>query len=437
MESLLSFLRRRLWPAAEPASRFARALLAAARYAFALGRDLATGELSLRAMSLVYTTMLAIVPTLGFAFSLATFFGMHNRLEPMLSRALEPIGPRAEELAGNVTSFVDNVNSPVLGGLSVALLLLTVISMAQKVESSFNYVWRVDRPRSFARRASEYLSLILVGPLIMFVAAGLIASLSSVAVVERLRETEVIGWGLAYVGAAVPYAMIVAAFVFLYLVIPNTRVRLKPALIGGCVGGVSWTASGYVFADLVGSSARLEAIYSGFAILFIAMIWLYLSWLILLLGSQLAYYVQHPFHLRFGQRTEPIDNGTRERLSLGVMFLIASDYARPSHGWTSDGMAAALRVPRNSLDSIMAALGNAGLVAKTSEERLVPGRDPHRIALADIVASVRGRARRDVDLREDWHATVDSIVDRIDAAIEGELGERSLGELVDLHLARE
>jgi membrane protein len=213
--------------------------------------------------------------------------------------------------------------------------------------------------------------------------------------------------------------------------VPNTRVSFVPALIGSVAAGLTWVAVGFLLTDLVFSSARLQSIYSGFAIMLILMFWLYLSWLILLLGAQLAFYVQHPFHLRFGQRTEPIDNDARERLSLAVMYLIASDFAQPTHGWTNASLAAKLCVPRQALEPIMGALGEAGLVVQASGERLIPGRDPHRILLTDILGCVRGDAAHWSIRRETWNESVDAIADRIDAAIDRELGKRSLGQLVD------
>ena len=437
MQPLINLVRRRLWPDKEPANPKFRSLLHAARYPYALLRDLATGELNLRSMSLVYTTMLAAVPTLGFAFALAKALGLHNQLEPQLMRALQPIGPRSQEITANVISFAENINGGILGMLSFGLLLITVISMAQKVESTFNFVWRVDRPRSFARRFSEYLSVILVGPTIMLIAITLITSLSSTAIVARLEAIEPIGSWIAFVGDSLPIVLIVLAFSTLYILVPNTKVRLRPALIGGLAGGISWAACGYLFTGLVVSSARLQSIYSGFAIVLILMIWLYLSWLILLLGSQLAFYLQNPFHLRFGLRTEPIGNEARERLCLGIMVLIASDYARPSHGWTAQSLAAAHRVPQSALEPIMAALTNSGLVTSASEQRLMPGRDPHRITLTEVLAAVRGQHPVATDAHADLSAHVDRIIDRIDAAIETELGERTLGQLVDEYLENE
>lgn len=436
MDKLLQFARRRLWPEKEPESAPLKAVFVVARYVFALTRELAAGEISLRAMSLVYTTVLSIVPMLGFAFAVAKGLGIHRQLEPLLRQFMQPIGPRADEFTLTIISFVDNVSGGLLASVAVGMLLLTVISMAQKVESSFNFVWRVDRPRNFGRRFSEYLSVILIGPTIMLIAAGLIASLSSEALIERLRAGETVASFIARIGDALPYAMVVAAFTFLYMFIPNTRVRLRPALIGGMAAGIVWTASGYLLAGFVETSGRLQALYSGFVVVFAAMIWLYLTWLIFLLGSQLAYYIQYPFQLRYGRRTTAIDSGSRERLSLSIMYMVASDFARPAHGWTDEGLAAALLVPRSVLEPIIADLMTGRLLSKDSEQRLIPGRDPHRIRLTDVIGTVRGDGDPAAP-RNGWHAAVGAIADRIDAAIDAELGQRTLGELVDANLSEQ
>jgi membrane protein len=434
LENLLKYVRRWLWPADEPSSLFLKPILVVARYLFALIRDLSTGEINLRAMSLVYTTVLAIVPMLAFAFALAKGLGLHEQLENPLREFLQPIGPRADEFTATIIAFVDNVSGSVLAFVSIGLLLLTVVSMAQKVESSFNFVWRVDRPRSFGRRFSEYLSVILIGPTIMLIAAGLIASLSTQESIARLPGGEAIATWLARLGDASPYILVTCAFTFLYLFIPNTKVRLKPALIGGVTAGVVWTTTGYLFAGFVASSGRLEAIYSGFVVVFSAMVWLYLTWLIFLLGSQLAYYIQYPFQVRFGQRTIPITNAAKERVCLSIMYMVALDFARPAHGWTDESLAAALRVPRSTLEPIIAGLIADGLLAKGGEHRLIPGRDPHRITLTEIVAAVRGDAT-ETHAADTWTIAIDAIADRIETAIAAELGPRTIGELVDENLS--
>ena len=157
MENLNKYLQQKLWPDELPDSRAELGLLQVSRFAYALLRDLSSGDLTLRAMSLVYTTMLAVVPLLAFSFSILKGFGYHQRLEPVLLSFLAPLGPRSSEITANVIGFVDNVSGSTLAGVSLLLLLFTALSMAQKVEDSFNFVWRVDRPRSIGRRFSEYL----------------------------------------------------------------------------------------------------------------------------------------------------------------------------------------------------------------------------------------------------------------------------------------
>ena len=432
MEFITRPIEQRLWPRGHRLAPAPPALVAA-RFAYALVRDLTHGDLSLRAMSLVYTTMLAIVPLLAFLFSVFKGLGFHRDFEPLLQRFLAPaLGPRAAELSARVVGFVDNVSGLALGSISVAILLYTALSMAQKVESSFNFVWRVDRPRSLARRFSEYLSVLIVGPLIMSVAMGFTATLSSTAAMGRLREIGFIGRTFDALSWFTPYGLIIASFTFLYLFVPNTRVRFIPALIGGALAGVLWAGGGALFTSFVVSVSRAEAIYSGFAIVVVAMAWLHLSWLILLLGTQLAFYVQHPEYLPLGQRALSASNTTRERLALSTMLLVGRDFEKPGHGWRIEGLAALLRVPRHLLEPVAAALMDAELLTRTNENRLIPGRDLRRIGVVDILAAVRGSERDSHEQADDdWNATVSTVAGDVERAIVSAVGDRTLADLVD------
>jgi len=312
------------------------------------------------------------------------------------------------------------------------LLLYTAFAMAQKVESSFNFVWRVDRPRSFARRFGEYLTFMLLGPLIMSVVMGFTATLASTAAMSRLHEIGFIGGTLDAFSWFTPYAVIIASFTVLYLIIPNTRVRLKPALIGGVFAGILWAGGGSLFTSFIVSVSRYEAIYAGFAIVLVAMIWLHLSWVILLLGAQLAFYVQHPEYLPLGQRAPSASNATRERLALSVMLSVGRDFEKPGHGWRIESLAASLRVPRHQLEPIVNALVDDELLTRTRENRLIPARDLRRIGVAEIFAAVRSSAHDSHhEFDDEWNATVASVAGEVERAIGSALGERTLADLVD------
>jgi membrane protein len=433
MEFLTRPIERWLWPRRAQRPAVVSRWRWFARYAYALLRDLAHGDLNLRAMSLVYTTMVAIVPLLAFVFAVIKGFGLHrDYLEPLLLRFLAPLGPRSVDLTQQIVGFVDNVSGLALGSFGVGILLFSALSMAQKVESSFNFVWRVDRPRSFARRFSEYLSVMLVGPLVMSFVMGFTAVLGSTAAVEYLTGIPVLGSWLLVLGSLLPYVLIIASFSFLYVFVPNTRVRFVPAIIGGTFAGILWAGGGSLFTTFVVSVSRAEAIYSGFAIVFVAMAWLYLSWLILLLGAQLAFYVQDPDYLPLGQRAPSTSNAVRERLALTAMLLVGRDFEKPGHGWRIESLAARIRVPRHILEPVATALMSAGLMARTNENRLIPGRDLRRIELADILATVRSN-EHDVHHETDdiWSLAVDAVAGSVEDAIRKSLGGRTLADLVD------
>lgn len=359
------------------------------RYPYGLIRDVLRGDLTLRAMSLVYTTLLSIVPLIALSFSVLKGLGYHRDLEPVLYNFLEPLGERGYQLTSQVMGFVNNVREGVLGSIGLVFLLYTVISMIQKVEESFNFVWRVEQPRSFARRFSEYLSVMFVGPAVIVTALGLIAALADTRGMRALAQYEPFGAALIGLGHLTPYVLVTGVFAFMYAFMPNTRVRLRAALIGGLFGGVVWAASGVIFTSFVAESTRTMVIYAGFAIVIVALIWLHVSWLILLLGAQLSFYVQNPQYLRPGRGEIQINSSLRERVALSIMYLIVCDYRTARHRWTTNGLAEHLDLPGAALSPIVTALERGKLLLLAEDETWVPARDPQTIELTAVLDAVR------------------------------------------------
>lgn len=359
------------------------------RYPYALVRDIIRGDLTLRAMSLVYTTLLSVVPLFALSFSVLKGLGYHQQLEPVLYSFLEPLGERAYELTARVMDFVNNVSGGVLGSIGLIFLLYNVISTVQKVEESFNFVWRVEQPRSFGRRFSEYLSVMIVGPAVIVAALGMMAALNSTSGMRWIASYEPFGTMLLILGRLTPYILVTGVFTFMYAFVPNTQVRLKAALIGGLFAGIVWAATGAVFASFVSQTSRTMVIYAGFAIVIVALIWLYVSWLILLLGAQLAFYVQNPQYLRPGRGEIQLNSSLRERVALSIMYLIVNDYRAAQRRWTINDLADHLELPGAALGPIVTALERKKLLLLAEDDSWVPARDPHSIDLADVLDAVR------------------------------------------------
>jgi len=405
------------------------------RLLIVLTRQLLQGQLNLRAMSLVYTTLLSVVPLLAVSFSVLKGFGVHNQIEPLLTNFLAPLGPRGYELSGNIIGFVENIKVGVLGSLGLAFLFYTVVSLIQKVESSFNYVWQVERLRGLARRFSSYLSVILIGPVLVFTALGVTATAMNHTLVQQLMSIEPFGYLLLTFTKFIPYLLVIAAFSFIYVFIPNTRVRLFPAIVGGVVAGILWQSSGWAFAAFIASSSRYAAIYSGFAILILLLIWLYLNWFILLLGAQVAFYVQYPQYMTRQAVQLRLSNRLRERLALQIMFMVAEHHLNSRDPWTAEGLVHHLALPMQPIHHVLQLMVKAGFLSETADEppAYLPKRDIEAITLTELYEVVRSAGEnRLLTLKTlPYQAEVERTMTAVEGAVAAELGDSTLKDLVE------
>ena len=401
------------------------------RYPVALIRDWLSGEISVRAMSLAYTTLLSIVPLMVFSFAILKGLGARGDLKFILHQFFRPIGGAATaELTESVMQFVANMRGELLGSIGLAFLVYTVIATIQKVEASFNFVWRVERPRSLGRRFTEYLSVMILGPILLAVAIGLLGSAQHSPFAQWLNAVEPLAEIVGVFGQIVPYALVTVVFTFMYSFIPNTHVQFRPALIGGVTAGMMWALVGKLFTTVIVYSSQMVAVYTGFAIVLTTLIWVYLSWLILLLGAQLSFYVQFPRYLRHGQQSIELTGRDREQMGLSIMYLIGRDYGAGKDYWDAGRLAAELDVPGIALAPVLACLERGGLIVATDKEQFVPGRDPEGILLAEILDAVRALqiARLAIEVRR--LPAAGRVMREVENALRERLGDRTLKDLI-------
>ncbi|MCP4329975.1 MAG: YihY family inner membrane protein [Alphaproteobacteria bacterium] len=360
------------------------------RILYAIVRDILEGQLSLRAMGLVYTTLLSMVPLLAISFSVLKAFGVHNQIEPMLMNLLAPLGEKGTEIAQQIVEFVDNVQVGVLGFVGLVFLFYTVVSLMRKIERAFNYVWHIGIERSLAQRFRDYISVLMIGPVLVFSSIGITASVVSAPVVEKYVPHEVSEGLIAVSGLVVPYLMIMAAFTFIYFYMPNTKVRLRSAFLGGVIAGVLWNTVGWGFTSFVVGTAKYAAIYSTFATLVLFMIWIYLGWLILLIGACIAFYDQYPEYLRTSG-DGGISSRIKEKLALLTAFFVTENYYSGEPGWSIDGLARRIGVPSSVLEPIAARLVACHLLARTDDSPplFMPAHPPEKTTVAEIIEAVR------------------------------------------------
>jgi membrane protein len=273
----------------------------------------------------------------------------------------------------------------------------------------------------------------MVGPILVFSALGITATVTNLEAVRGLLAIGGLGWLLRLFGELMPYLLVIAAFTFIYLFIPNSRVRIGPALAGGVVGGIVWQTAGWVFAAFVASSGKYAAIYSGLAILVLFMIWLYLSWLILLFGASVAFYAQHPEYL-YARGGEPrLSNRMRERLALSVMSLVTERFVAGERMPSASELTARLGVPVHALQIVLDALEHAGLIVQGADEP--PGyllaRDPALIPVSLVLDTVRAAGEERFLSPEGLPAPqpVDAMIAQVQSAVRTSLGEMTVRDL--------
>jgi membrane protein len=356
--------------------------------------------------------------------------GARGDLRIILDQFFQPMGSAASQLTESVLQFVNNMRSDLLGTLGLIFLIYTVVTMIQKVENSFNFVWRVDRPRSFTRRIAEYLSVMILGPILLAVTLGLLASAEHSPLAKWLDAIAPLAWMLGAIGQILPYVIVTIVFTFMYLFIPNTKVQFRAALIGGITAGIIWALVGKVFAAFIVYSSSMVAVYTGFAIVLTALLWIHLSWLILLIGAQLSFYLQFPQYLRYGQESFELTGRDCEQAALSVMYLIGRDYTAGKTFWTARKLAAELDIPGIVMAPILRCLEESRLIVATEQGQFVPGRDLEQIRLSQILDSIRSfhGGRLAVAIRSVGPAA--ALLKEVESAMREPVGSRSLKDMV-------
>jgi membrane protein len=351
--------------------------------------------LSTRATSLVYTTILSFVPFLAVMFSVLKAFGVHQQIEPFLAQVLEPLGERGHEVTIRIVGFVNNLKVGVLGTVGVATLFWTTFSTVDQIENAFNTIWRVRRSRSFGRKVRDYPSVVLLGPVLVFAAFALIASVQSHWLVQRVLEIQPFGYLIVLSAKILPFVMLCGVFSFLYAFIPNTPVRLSSALVGGLTAGLLWLLAGTAFTAFVAESGRYSAIYSGFAILILFLLWLYIAWIIVLLGAQVSYLYQYPSaylsRASWRRRTHEV----YERAGLTMLAEIARRHLAGQPPARTADLALKLDVPQVAAEELMEEFVRHGLLYRTEDPPgLTLGRPPEHVPISEILTLLRTRQQQ-------------------------------------------
>jgi len=323
--------------------------------------DFAANMTMLRAAALTYYTMLSLVPFLALTFALLKAFGVQNLLQPLILEKLQVGDGRVAEA---LLSYINNTQVAQLGVFGLVFLLFAVISLLTNVEKSFNHVWGVPSVRPFLRRFSDYLSVVLVGPVLLISAISMTSSLTSYRVVQVLMEMQMVGSLVLMLFKVIPFVFMWLAFSGLYIFMSNTRVDWRAALAGGVVGGTLWQLAQVGYVHFQVGVGRYNAIYGTMAALPIFMVWVYLSWVIVLFGLGVCYAKQNLRTSGQDLRTTEVNRSSYEQVALALMVTLADRFQKGAGPVSREELAGRLSAPPRLCRSILGSLVKLGFVAE-------------------------------------------------------------------------
>ena len=344
----------------------------------------------LRASALTYTSVLSLVPFLAIAFSVLKGLGAQNTLEPILQQ----VAGDSEETISRIIDYVNNTNVKSLGAIGLVMLILTVISLMGNIEEAFNAVCGVRETRSIQRRFSDYLSVVIVGPILLLAATSMTSSLQSQWMLQWLIQNTYLGDAILLLFRFLPYLSVSLAMVFLYIFIPNTKIRFASAVTGGVIAGTAWEMAQWGYFHFQVGVANYNAIYGTLAAVPIFLVWIYTSWIIVLFGLEIVFAHQHRGHGLLGNTSLSLTATAREELALALLVQVSLHFQKSGAPPSAQSLADELNVPLLSLEAVFDELERLGYLVVTTGNvpGWLPARDPSEVQVSDVIGALRGVA---------------------------------------------
>ncbi|HVN83252.1 MAG TPA: YhjD/YihY/BrkB family envelope integrity protein [Candidatus Binatia bacterium] len=376
-------------------------------------------ECLLHASALTYTSLLSLVPILALMFAVLKGLGVQRRLEPLLLSQLS-LSP---DVTQSVLTYIDRTNVGTLGALGAVALIGTVLSVLGSIERSFNHIWRVHHGRTWWRKATDYVSTVLLTPFLLLAAVALTSSAQEQRLLRWLLEQQYIGPVALQLLSHAPIFFNIVAIGILYGVMPNRRPHLPALAVGAVVAGCVWQVVQREYVALQIGVARYNAIYGALAQLPVTLVWIYVSWAVVLAGAEMAAVCE------FGVEASGTGRFAPRSLIALHLLLDAADRFRIGGG-PVDAVAVARRLQLNTtlVAETAAQLRDAGLLAviEGRHDAYILARDPSTIVLDDVVTLIDAAA-----IPPKCDARVRSVLETANTAGKAALRGRTLATMLD------
>lgn len=421
------YFERDIWQRHTSGGWFAARARATLQVLVVVAQGIERDQLLLRATALTYFAMLALIPILALAIGLVGAFGVSDELARAVVDKVAAGSPQAGQY---ILDLVKKVNFGSFGAVGGATLFVTTVLGLSNVERAFNKIWGIERERLLMRRFADYLAVLVVAPLLFTVAVSLATSLRSETILQQVLANPLLADAYELGLRQAPTALLLLGFAFLYWFLPNTSVRIGPALLGGLVAAVLFGIAQALYIGFNVGVARSNAIFGSFAALPLLLVWLYVSWIVVLLGCEVVFAVQNLHSFRRARVREEPRPAAREAIGIAVATRVARAF-RADGGITDEVIAGELDVPVRTVRAILGDLEADGIVSVRGANRRDAyqlGRAADAISIAQVLEALRGRSMP-AGRESQSDPSVRALVAELERATEKALDERTLADL--------
>ncbi len=405
---ITNFIKTDIWSIRlENYSRTKTFLIKQLRLALLTIRGFRDHNCRLRASALTFYSLLSVVPVVALAFGISKGFGFEKNLEKQL---LEKF-PGQEEVLMQVVGFartlLEETKGGMVAGVGVALLFWIVIKLLGNIERSFNDIWGIRKSRNFGRKLSDYLSIMLICPVLMIMSSSTTVFIKTqiVHITERFAFFGAFSSLTLSLLKLFPYCVIGGAFIFIYIFMPNTRVRFRSGFVAGAVAGTVYQLAQLAYINFQVGVAQYNAIYGSFAALPLFLIWLQLSWMIVLFGAEISYVHQNAESFEFEAECLGISTSCKRLLSLCTAHMLIKNFSRGEKPLTSDHISRTLKIPSRLMGHILDELVESGIVSQTNPDEgeelaYQPARDINVLTIKYAINALDKRGINDIPVAQ-------------------------------------
>lgn len=354
------------------------------------------------AAALTYSTLLAFVPIMAVVFAIARGFGYNKYIEQWFRSALQSQPQAADVIVGFVNSYLVHTKSGIFLGVGLVFMLYTLLMLVSNIEAAFNGIWQVKRKRSIFRTFTDYLAVFFLFPILIVLTSGI--SLFVATAADGIADLFVVGPVVAFCIDLLPYVVMSAMFVGLYVFMPNTHVRVSSAIVPGILAGVAMQGLQlfYIHSQIWVSS--YNAIYGSFAALPLFMLWVQISWTICLFGAELCYTNQNLDYYDYNMQTSDISHRYRILLCALLMSCICKRFGEGGKPYTSMQLREATCIPIRIVNDLLYALINAGMLVeinpdeKGAQARYMPAESIGRLSVGTMIDRLESAGKWQLDI---------------------------------------